>query len=171
MKFVVDTVVVSVQCTFQWCAAAGNVSTPGLVIVPAPTLIVKAAVPLGVTIVGEVAPKPDAIVGAVADSQVVPFNWTRLAKDGPVARTIAPEPVTCWGLSSSKFVPSKITQEGSVVPISPVPPRAIPPIFVMVLAAMPLNATVGVVLVLAFNARKQPIVPGTSPVTDVLVTT
>ena len=51
---------------------AGNVNVPVDAVPPAPTLTVKDAVPFAV-MTGDV-PKPDAIVGAVADTKVLPVT-------------------------------------------------------------------------------------------------
>ena len=63
---VVDVALVtSSQCTAQPVVAVGNPITPGLVTVPVPTLMVKAAVPLFAVIDAPV-PKPEEIVGAAS---------------------------------------------------------------------------------------------------------
>jgi hypothetical protein len=69
---IVTRLVTSVQLTAQPVVAAGNVSTPEAA-PPVPTVTLNAAVPADAVMDGDV-PKPDAIVGAVAESTLTPLT-------------------------------------------------------------------------------------------------
>jgi hypothetical protein len=96
---------VSSQCTTHPFAAVGNPIVPVLAVPPDPTLTVKAAVPLLLTMKG-VVPKPDTIVGAVVFKRrfvvVMAGVVIPVINVGLVARTWAPDPVEACGLISSK---------------------------------------------------------------------